>query len=157
MKYTPSQVRQAVGLPQETLRHWRATFAFLQDVRGQGPTYRSGQILALAIVKRLVQDSGVTVGALKRVEAGLVRIVSGAHWSALERGALCLCLATGEATLVEGPAVSVGAAALLVLPLAPVIAELRRDLTGLEVLDPQQSFGFPPHDVAPASAEKVRA
>jgi len=156
VKYTPSQVRQAVGLPQETLRHWRAIFSFLQDVRGQGPTYRAAQILALAVVKGLVRDCGVSVGALKPVEAALYGALSGAHWSALERSALCVSVATGDVTTAEGRSVPIGDHPLLVLPLGGVIASLRRELTGLEVLDPQQSFSFPPHKVGAQSTGKAR-
>jgi hypothetical protein len=156
VKYTPSQVRQAVGLPQETLRHWRGTFGFLQDIRGHGPVYRPGQILALAIIKRLVQDCGITVGSLKPVGGDLYAAVNGSHWSALERSCLLINLKEGAVAVVDGRSVAVDDIALLVLPLTPIIAELRRELTGMELLDPQQSFAFPPHGVS-SPAEKARA
>lgn len=155
MKYTPSQVRQAVGLPQETLRHWRAQLSFLQDVRGQGPVYRASQVLALAIVKRLVQACGVAVGTLKAVDEGLYRALSGSHWSLLEGACLCIDLPAGRVFVVEGRTAPLGENPLVALPLGPVIAELRVQLTGLEVLDPQQSFAFPPLEVA--APEKARA
>ncbi len=156
MKYTPGQVRQAVGLPQETLRHWRGTFSFLQDIRGQGPVYRSGQVLALAIIKRLVQECGVTVGSLKPIDGDLYRAVNGAHWSALDGNCLLINLKDGTVAVVDSRSVAVGDTAILLLPFAPVIAELRRELTGMELLDPQRSFTFPPHGVA-SPAEKARA
>ena len=156
MKFTPSQVRQAVGLPQETLRHWRGTFAFLRGIRGQGPVYRSGQILALAIIKRLVQECGITVSSLKPVEGDLFRAVKGTLWSALDGNCLLINLKEGKAAVVDGRYVAVGEAALVLLPFRPVIAELRRELTGMELLDPQQSFAFPPHGMD-SPAQKARA
>lgn len=156
VKYTPSQVRQAVGLRSETLRHWRGTFGFLQDIRGHGPIYRPSQILALAVIKRLVQDCGVAVGSLKPVEGELYAAVNGTHWSALESRCLLINLKGGAVTVVDGRSVAVDDTALLVLPFAPVIAELRRELTGVELLDPQQSFAFPPHGMS-APVEKASA
>lgn len=156
MKYTPSQVRQVVGLPQETLRHWRATFAFLADNRGQGPTYRVGQILVLAVIKQLVRDCGISVGALKAVEDALCRTLARAHWSMLATSVLRVRLSEGEVEALEGLTVPIGNTAALLLPLAGVIAQLRAELIDLDVPDPQQSLAFPPLGVSP-TAEKVRA
>jgi MerR HTH family regulatory protein len=156
VNFTPGQVRQAVGLPQETLRHWRGTFSFLRDIRGHGPVYRPGQILALAIIKRLVQDCGLTVNSLKPVDGDLYGAVNGTHWSALESSCLAIDLKGGSVAVVEGRSVDVHDSALLVLPFAPVITHLRRELTGMELLEPQQSFAFPPHAVG-SLAEKASA
>jgi len=156
VQYTPGQVRQAVRLTQETLRHWRAIFTFLSGIRGQGPSYRPAQILTLAIIKRLVEDCGLSVSALKTVEAQLHYVVQIRHWTALERGSLSLALSTGEATFIEGRSASVRDCAIILLPLGPVISELRVALTGMEVLDDQPSLNFPPVPVTPEAAARAR-
>lgn len=156
MQYTPGQVRQAVRLPQETLRHWRAVFTFLAGIRGQGPSYRPAQILTLAIIKRLVQDCGLSVSSLKAVEAQLYNLVQHRHWTALELGSFALTLSTGEATFVEGRSAVARDNALILLPLGPVISELRVALTGMEVLDNQPSLNFPPVAVTAESAIRAR-
>ena len=121
------------------------------------PFYRPSQILALAVIKRLVQDCGVAVGSLKPVEGNFYAAVNGTHWSALESRCLLINLKGGAVTVVDGRSVAVDDTALgSFSPFAPVIAELRRELTGVELLDPQQSFAFPPHGMS-AHVEKASA
>lgn len=156
VQYTPGQVRQAVKLTQETLRHWRGVFSFLSGIRGQGPSYRPSQILTLAIIKRLVEDCGLSVSALKIVELQLHDVVQARHWTALERGSLSLVPSAGEAVFVEGRSASARDCAIILLPLGPVISELRVALTGMEILDDQPSLSFPPVAVPPEATARAR-
>ena len=157
MQYTPGQVRQALGLPQETLRHWRAVFSSLDGIRGQGPAYRPSQILALAIIKRLVDDCGLPVGALKGVDAELFEVAQSRHWTVLEQGSLLVFPGRGAVEFIDGRAEVAGDQPFILLPLAPVIAQLRRALTGMEVLDDQQSFAFRPVPMSQDPAKARRA
>ncbi len=157
MQYTPGQVRQALGLPQETLRHWRAVFSSLDGIRGQGPAYRPSQILALAIIKRLVDDCGLPVGALKGVDAELFEVAQSRHWTVLEQGSLLVFPGRGAVEFIDGRAAVAGDQPFILLPLAPVIAQLRRALTGMEVLDDQQSFAFRPVPMSQDPAKARRA
>jgi hypothetical protein len=156
VQYTPGQVRQAVKLTQETLRHWRAVFTFLAGIRGQGASYRPAQILTLAIIKRLVEDCGLSVSALKTVEVQLFDVVQTQHWTVLERGSLSFAPSAGEATFIEGRSAAAKDCAIILLPLGPVISELRVALTGMEVLDAQPSLHFPPVAVTPEAAARAR-
>jgi hypothetical protein len=129
----------------------------LDGIRGQGPAYRPSQILALAIIKRLVDDCGLPVGALKGVDAELFEVAQSRHWTVLEQGSLLVFPGRGAVEFIDGRAAVAGDQPFILLPLAPVIAQLRRALTGMEVLDDQQSFAFRPVPMSQDPAKARRA
>jgi hypothetical protein len=80
VRYTPSQVRQVVGITQETLRHWRAALASLAGLKGHAPVFRPGQLLGIAVVRVLVEEFGIGVSALKAVDRDIFAICSALQW-----------------------------------------------------------------------------
>ena len=53
MEYRPGQVKDAIGITEETFRHWRSSLSPLHKKKGKAAKFGSGELLALSIVKKL--------------------------------------------------------------------------------------------------------
>lgn len=143
VNYTPGQLRDAVGIGQETYRHWKKALAPLCRAAGHSPCFSVGDLLATAIVRILVTDYGLRVSALSEFADGVFAECNARSWPTLERSLLVLDFTKtqvfaqpeGSGLALEGPA--------MVVPLRPLIDNLRRTLlAGYE--DGQETFRFPP-------------
>jgi hypothetical protein len=148
MRYTPSQLRDIVGISQETLRHWRATLAPLQGVRGHGPSFKPGQVLATAAVKAMVEECGVSVRSLTGVASALFEVCEHPDWEVFSHGRLVLQLQPGSVRLLsEGEQVP-SESILILISLAPIVANLRRKLLNVTREEDQVALHFSPVPVA---------
>ena len=154
MHYTPGQLRDATGLTPETFRHWKKALPPLRALRGHGPCFTSGDLVAVAIVRTLTDELGLRVSAISSVAAELFRTCNAAPWAGLERAKIVL-RANGNRLLLmpELDAQPLGDAHIVV-PLRPIIAALRDHLAPMPVSGEQPMLRFPPHDVS-ASASRL--
>lgn len=148
MRYTPSQVRQVVGITQETLRHWRSALPSLAGLKGHAPVFRPGQLLGLAVVQALVENLGLSVGALKSVDRDIFEICSSPQWIRLARGYLLVRPADGSAKFLDKLTDGDMERVSIVLPLDRVVTALREALLEVTPEEAQQSIVFPPMDVS---------
>lgn len=148
MRYTPSQVRHVVGITQETLRHWRRALPSLAGLKGHAPVFRPGQLLGLAVIRTLVEDLGLTVGALRAADHDIFELCSSPQWVRLAQGYLLLRPAEGRVQFVETVMEKDLERASILLPLEPVVASLREALLEVTLEEAQQSMVFPPLDVS---------
>ena len=148
MRYTPSQVRHVVGITQETLRHWRRTLPSLGGLKGHAPVFRPGQLLGLAVVRVLVEDLGLTVGALCTVERDIFDICGSPQWIRLAQGHLLVRPIEGQVTFVDTVSENDLERPAILLPLEPIVTALRLALLEVAPEEAQQSIAFPPIDVS---------
>jgi hypothetical protein len=80
MNFTPQQVRQILSIPQETLRHWRTTLPPLSGKKGYSPCFSAGDILALRIVKEIVDKFRIRVQVLVPNSVSLFNTCKGVNW-----------------------------------------------------------------------------
>ena len=143
VNYTPGQLRGAVGIGQETYRHWKKALGPLRREAGHSPCFTAGDLLATAIVKILVADYGMRVSALSALADGLFEACNARSWPTLERSLLLLELAgarvlmqsEGSGLALDGPA--------MVVPLRALIERLRSTLLAGDG-DGQEMLRFPP-------------
>ncbi|WP_095204702.1 helix-turn-helix domain-containing protein [Mesorhizobium carmichaelinearum] len=148
MRYTPSQVRHVVGITQETLRHWRQALPSLRGLKGHAPVFRPGQLLGLTVVRVLVEDLGLTVGALRAAERDIFDICNSPQWIRLARGHLLVRPIEGRATFVDTVSDNDLERPAIPLPLEPIVTALRLALLEVAPEEAQQSLAFPPVDVS---------
>lgn len=139
VNYTPGQLRDAVGIGQETYRHWKKALAALRREAGHSPCFTAGDLLAAAIIKILVTDYGMRVSALTALADGLFEECNTRSWPTLERSLLVLDVA-GAGVLIqsESSGLALDGPAMIV-PLRTPIESLRSTLlagdgSGQEVL-----------------------
>ncbi len=148
MRYTPAQVKEALAIKEEALRHWRKALPPLGDRRGYGPCFGPGDLLALKVVSEL-RDLGLNVGQIAPHASALFAACSDGAWFGLEdkvlvfdRQAMELVPAAKEGGWAQQTRVAV--------PLLPLIRELRQRLSEEEVPAKQPEIAFPPVGVAQA-------
>lgn len=143
VNYTPGQLRDALGIGQETYRHWKKTLAPLRRESGHSPCFTAGDLAATAVVKVLVADYGMRVSTLSSIAEGLFGECNSRSWPILERSLLMLDIAGGSVSIQsEGGGLMFNGPAMVV-PLGTLIEGLRRALLAGDD-DGQQSLRFPP-------------
>jgi hypothetical protein len=144
MKLTPGQVREVLGLSQDTYRHWKGALPPLAGRNGYRPCFTHGDLFAMALVKALTDDAGVRVGALHAVAASLFDQCSKHSWAELERSTLVLQLARVQATFVPEQQLPRLDGVWLLVPCRRIVLDLRERLLMEEEPVDQGSLHFPP-------------
>ncbi|MEP1729851.1 MAG: hypothetical protein ABJJ54_06870 [Sulfitobacter pontiacus] len=148
--YTPGQLRSAVSIAPETYRHWKKALGPLRRARGHSPCFRSGDLVALAVIRLLTLDMGIRVGALTPIGEALFDLCNRSPWPVLERSKLIIDLPNAalllRSELTETPTDKPS----IVIPLAPVISQLREQLLAAGSEDEQPSLRFPPVEISHA-------
>lgn len=143
VNYTPGQLRDAVGIGQETYRHWKKALAPLRREAGHSPCFTAGDLVATAVVKILVADYGMRVSTLSSVAEGVFGECNSRSWPMLERSLLMLNIAGGSVSIQsEGRGLILNGPAMVV-PLGTLIESLRRTLLAGDD-DGQEMLRFPP-------------
>lgn len=156
MRYTPSQVRHVVGITQETLRHWRRTLPSLVGLKGHAPVFRPGQLLGLAVVRVLVEDLGLSVGALRAAECDIFDICSSPQWIRLAQGHLLVRPIEGQVIFVVKVSDNDLERPAILIPLEPIVTALRLALLEVAPEEAQQSMAFPPVEMTERHAAGSR-
>ena len=127
VRYTRGQLRDAVGISQETYRHWKKALPPLRRGAGHGPKYSAGDLLAAAVVRILTADFAIRVGAVSVVAPALFETCN-APWSLLERGTLIVDLSAGALQFTRESEAPTLQAPVLIVPLQSSILDLRAAL-----------------------------
>lgn len=143
IRYTPGQFRDALGLSKETFRYWKKNLPALSAVVGHSPCFGPSVLVATAIAKRAIDRGGVSIGRLTPLAPQLFSLCEQNAWPQLERKTAILLLGTGRVSFIEQGAPLLGVEPAVVVPLEPVIRELRERLIAADV-DVQASLAFPP-------------
>lgn len=84
MRYTPSQAREIIGISQETLRYWRKVLPPLKEMSGKAAQFSAGDLLALLVIKEIVENLEVNITALSKISPKLFESCSGIRWHQLK-------------------------------------------------------------------------
>lgn len=134
MQFTTSQVNAALNLPAQTLRYWRTVLPPLKSKPG-GKTARFsvGEILALAVVAKLVTDVRIDVGAIAPLSGALFELCRRPTAFA-EAVLLCIDIEDSLVVLINEPFSAVEKHPLILVP----IAQMSREITKL-LIEPDDS------------------
>lgn len=146
MHYTPAQVKEALEITEETLRHWRRSLPPLQDKRGYSPCFSPGDLLALCVVARL-HGLGISVSQLKGHSEKLFGACSQSPWFGLEDKSVVF---DGESIDLVGavPDAHWLQKVRITAPLGPLIRQLRQRLLDEEPVSTQAEIPFPPMEIS---------
>jgi hypothetical protein len=146
MKFTPGQVQDILGLSPAAFRHWKKELPPLRGRNGYTPCFSPGDLLAIALIKSLIEEAGITVRALNTLATELFSHLS-QPWAALERSVLII-EPTRHRVSTAPEAGTLGFDALTIAtPLRPIIASLRERLLLDQPGDQQETLKFPPSAV----------
>ena len=122
--YTPEQLREAISLRQETYSHWKKTLSPMRCVRGRSPCFKPGDIVALAIVKSLTQELGISVKTLTPIAESLFELCNRSPWPTLERSKVAIDLPGANVKLFGEISEITSENTIITVPLASIIAHL---------------------------------
>lgn len=127
MYYTPSQLRDTIGLSKEAFRHWKRVVPGFANGRGHAPSFSPGDVLASAVLRRLTDNAGVRIGHLSEIAPAIFQVCNASSWEALQQKSLIIDLQERTCISIEGLALPAGEL-VVVCALAPVIKALQFDL-----------------------------
>lgn len=146
MRLTPGQIRDVVGVPVETFRHWRAALACLPGKSGHAPCFTTGDALGFAVIRQLVEGVGIRISAVAGVGEALFELCNTTPWHVLEASYLLVDIANAKIDQMLALPSHPEASTSIVITLRPIVEALRGHLLPGEV-DPQTSLPFPPVDL----------
>lgn len=143
VNYTPGQLRDAIGIGQETYRHWKKALAPLRRDAGHSPCFSAGDLLATAIAKILVADYGMRISALSALANDLFAACNSRSWPTLERSLLVLDLRETRVLMQSDDSRLALDEPAMVVPLRALIERLRGALLSGDD-NSQEMLRFPP-------------
>jgi hypothetical protein len=157
VQYTPGQLRSAASITPETYRHWKKALAPLRRDRGHSPCFSSGDLLAVTVVRTLTVALGIRVSILASIAETLFDLCNGVPWPTLERGKLILDLPNAKLELRPELADYPVDGLIVIIPLRPIVAQLRDQLLSIRESDSQRALRFPLTTVStPAASATLR-
>lgn len=143
MNLTLGQVREALQISQECLRHWKSVLSPLASQKGRQARLTLNDLLALAIIKSLTDDFGIPVGNLDQLSRTLFEQCEKQSWTKFER--LAALIHPGDWSIAFFSASQIPGAerSAILIPCAPIVAALRATLMTEQSDDSQEAFRFP--------------
>lgn len=148
LKLTPGQLREILGLSQDTFRHWKRSLKPLSGRNGYTPCFSPGDLFAVAAVQGLVTDAGVRVGAIAAIADELFQFATTTSWAVIERSVLIFDLANGRISVAQETSSLRPTGIGVHVPCRPIVARLRERLLAEQDGELQQLLQFPPAVVA---------
>lgn len=138
MHYSPGQLRKAVGLSPEAYRHWKTVLPSLSSIKGHSARFLIGDILSLAILKRLTDICSIKIGNLSDISNAIFDLCNGVSFEELKSLLLFIDLknnscSTHPSLLNKQHSTEV----LIVVPLATIISDLHADIMEMQQEDVQ--------------------
>lgn len=137
MQYSPGQLRKAVGLSPEAYRHWKTVLPSLSSINGHSAKFLIGDILAIAILKRLTDICSIKIGSLSGISEALFDLCNSVSLDELESLILLIDLKNNTCSTSRLLDKQISADVLIVIPLVVVIDELRADIMEMQNEDAQ--------------------
>lgn len=145
MNLTPGQLREILDLSEDTFRHWRRAIPALAGRNGHRPCFTHGDLMATAVVKSVVEEAGIKVGALSGIAPELFRLCQETAWAALERAVLVIEPANCQVGLAASSLIpSPNSPIAIHVPCGPIVARVRARLLAEQPAEDQQPLRFPP-------------
>ncbi len=133
MNFSQGQMRQAVGITTETFRHWKRVLPPFSSRSGHSCKFSAGDILAVAILKRLTDTCSINVGKLSGVSNELAYLCNTVSWNELEKLILLVDLESNTCRTTQILEPTHARDVCIVVPLANSVQKLRDDILSLQI------------------------
>ena len=157
MKFTPGQLRTAIGLSKETFRHWKRILPAYAGDNGKGPRFSPGDVIASSVLRHVTEDCGIRIGHLANVSTMIFSICNENSWVVLQDRILVLDASRNTCALFENTSRIPTDSTVVVCPVGPIIQALQDALMQSHPVREQTRFHFPPTPVGPEPAVRSRA
>lgn len=148
IQFTQDQARTLTGVSVETIRHWRKTIPYLAAKTGKTARFTFADLVGLAVTNALVSSLGAHIAALSGGVDTLFRLL--ATIGPVSMGSAIVLVTATDASLYEPGADGIGSlsfAPALMVPLAPLVANIQRHMLPIAPMTSQVALPFPPEAV----------
>jgi hypothetical protein len=147
MDFTQDQARSLVGLPIETLRHWRKAVPYLSVKVGKAARFSFTDVVGLAVTRHLVVTFGIQIAALSSAVDMMFPLLGKLSLADIEE--TIVTLTSREAKLYDtaGPPPGIETQSAIVVPLAQIVSRIQESILPLATTSPQRALRFPPESV----------
>jgi len=145
IQFTQEQTRTLTGVSIETIRHWRKTIPYLASKSGKSSRFTFADVVALSVTNTLVSSLGVQIAALSGGVDAVFRMLATMGPTSLDDN-IVLVTAT-DASLYKPGVDQMGmllSAPALMVPLAPLVANIQRQVLPISPISHQLELPFPP-------------
>lgn len=146
MLYTQKQIREELGIPQQTYRYWASVVPSLGAKKGKAAVLTYGDVLALAFTKQLCDRFGLRIGNIAPALEALFKELNSRSWVQLENSWLRITssnteiLSTGDIRNLSN-----GEDAIFI-ECAPVLSTVRSKMLAISS-EQQLSLSFGPQEI----------
>lgn len=145
IQFTQEQARALTGVSVETIRHWRKAIPYLSSKSGKATRFTFSDLLGLAVTNTLVSLLGVHITALSGGVDALFRMLATVGPNSLGDG---IVLVTATDALLFKPGADqmnlLSSAPALMVPLAPLVEDIQRQVLPITPNPYQLELPFPP-------------
>lgn len=145
IQFTQDQARTLTGVSVESVRHWRKAIPYLASKTGKTARFTFADLVSLGVTHVLVSSLGIQITALNVGIDSLFRLLATIGPTSFD-GVIVL-VTTNEASFYEPGADGYGklpSAPALMVPLAPLVANIQRHMLPIPPISPQAALPFPP-------------
>lgn len=142
MQFTPGQVKEALGVSEETLRYWRRVLPGFSGRKGYAPCFGFHDVVCLRLVKEICTVLGIQVSKVVPVLPDLRRMVVKALLSSDDPCFLAFDPTNESVTSITPAEFLALAKTVVILPAHTLVDEVQSKLLGLEEMD-QLPLPFP--------------
>lgn len=148
IQFTQDQARTLTGVSVETVRHWRRVVPYLAAKTGKAARFTYTDLVGLAVTNALVSSLGAHIASLSGGVDSLFRLLATVGPTSLD-SAVVLVTATNAS--LYNPATDgidrLLSKPTLIVPLAPLLANIQRHMLPMMPISPQVVLPFPPEAV----------
>ncbi|WP_438727910.1 hypothetical protein ACR9YC_11860 [Parasphingorhabdus sp. DH2-15] len=155
MKYTPAQFRDAVGISQETFRHWRKVIPVFADRNGYRPSFTTSDLILGAVIKTLRTELGIPTAQITDLSVTLSQSWNGKPWALLLQSSLLINVEERSCSLHPSSDFFQSEVLQIVVPLAPILSRLSVALIS-DVETDQHQIPFPPSAVSTIAQRQAK-
>lgn len=141
-EFTPQQARTIVGIPTETLRHWRRAIPYLAKKTGKAARFSATDLIGLAITRELIAKFGASITSLHAGVDVLFRKLTSTQLSALQD---CVVVIDPSDARIGAPTELLQANIVMpvfVVPCGPLVLDMKEHLLPGVRFHPQAVIHF---------------
>ena len=144
VQFTQDQARTLTGVSAETVRHWKKAIPYLSAKTGKAARFTFADVLGLAVIHQMVNLFGVHIAVMCTGVDALLHLLTASDPNVQDRA--IVFLTSTEANLHEASIDGIGQSPLkpaLMIPPAPLIANIHRQMLPAMPASSQTAFPFP--------------
>ncbi|TAL43036.1 MAG: DNA-binding protein [Methylovulum sp.] len=144
IQFTQEQARALTGVSVETIRHWRKTIPYLASKSGKSSRFTFADLVGLAVTNTLVTSLGIHISSLSGGVDALFKLLGTMGSSSLDDNIILVTATDASFYKLGADQINMLSSPALMVPLAPLVANIQRQVLPIPPISHQLELPFPP-------------